>query len=50
MGCKRCHLWKLSTQTVFTDGPSTAALRTVGEQPGDADLNRIAARAGKMAP
>jgi len=34
-GCKRCHLWKPATQTVFGEGPVDAALMFVGEQPGD---------------
>lgn len=37
MGCRRCHLWKLGTQTVFGEGPSTAELMFVGEQPGDVE-------------
>ncbi|MFV1920649.1 UdgX family uracil-DNA binding protein [Sphingomonas sp. MJ1 (PH-R8)] len=35
MGCKRCHLWKPATQTVFGEGPVDARLMFVGEQPGD---------------
>lgn len=34
-GCRRCHLWKRGTQTVFGEGPVTARLMLVGEQPGD---------------
>jgi DNA polymerase len=34
-GCRRCDLWKRATQTVFGEGPSTARLMLVGEQPGD---------------
>jgi DNA polymerase len=34
-GCRRCHLWKRATQTVFGEGPSSARLMLVGEQPGD---------------
>ena len=34
-GCTRCHLHKLGTQTVFGEGPVTAAILFVGEQPGD---------------
>ncbi|MBV9843145.1 MAG: UdgX family uracil-DNA binding protein [Sphingomonadaceae bacterium] len=34
-GCKRCPLWKPATQTVFGEGPVTAPLMFVGEQPGD---------------
>ena len=33
--CKRCPLWKRGTQTVFGEGPATADLMLVGEQPGD---------------
>jgi DNA polymerase len=33
--CKRCPLWKHATQTVFGDGPPTARVIFVGEQPGD---------------
>jgi hypothetical protein len=34
-GCKGCELWKLGTQTVFGEGPESAPLVLVGEQPGD---------------
>ena len=33
--CKACNLWKHATQTVFGEGPSTAEIMLVGEQPGD---------------
>jgi DNA polymerase len=33
--CRRCDLWKRGTQTVFGEGPATAKLMLVGEQPGD---------------
>jgi uracil-DNA glycosylase family protein len=33
--CRACDLWKHATQTVFGEGPSTAAIMFVGEQPGD---------------
>ncbi len=33
--CTACHLFKHATQTVFGEGPKTAALMLVGEQPGD---------------
>jgi DNA polymerase len=33
--CRRCDLWKRATQTVFGDGPPSARLMFVGEQPGD---------------
>ena len=34
-GCRACELWQDTTQTVFGDGPSTARVVLVGEQPGD---------------
>ena len=34
-GCTACHLHELGTQTVFGDGPSSAEIVLVGEQPGD---------------
>jgi uracil-DNA glycosylase family protein len=34
-GCRRCHLWKRATQTVFGEGPTSARLMLIGEQPGD---------------
>lgn len=34
-GCTRCPLWEPATQTVFGEGPVTARLMLVGEQPGD---------------
>jgi DNA polymerase len=34
-GCKGCDLWRLGTQTVFGEGPDSAILMFVGEQPGD---------------
>jgi DNA polymerase len=33
--CQACDLWKLATQTVFGEGPPTAHIMLVGEQPGD---------------
>jgi DNA polymerase len=33
--CKACPLWKRATQTVFGEGPATAEIMLVGEQPGD---------------
>jgi uracil-DNA glycosylase family protein len=33
--CTRCPLYKNATQTVFGEGPSTAPVMFVGEQPGD---------------
>jgi uracil-DNA glycosylase len=35
--CRRCHLWKNATQTVFGEGPASAPVMFVGEQPGDAE-------------
>ena len=34
-GCKACELWQGTTQTVFGEGPETARVVFVGEQPGD---------------
>ena len=34
-GCKGCDLWRLGTQTVFGEGPESAGVMFVGEQPGD---------------
>lgn len=34
-GCRACDLWKKGTQTVFGEGPSSARILFVGEQPGD---------------
>src|ERR1700751_5021035 len=33
--CHACPLWKDATQTVFGEGPQTARIMLVGEQPGD---------------
>ena len=33
--CTACHLYKCATQTVFGEGPKTAPIMLVGEQPGD---------------
>lgn len=33
--CRGCELFKLGTQTVFGEGPNTARVIVVGEQPGD---------------
>jgi DNA polymerase len=33
--CRVCPLWKDATQTVFGEGPQTAQIMLVGEQPGD---------------
>ncbi len=34
-GCQRCDLWRHATQAVLGEGPFTARLMLVGEQPGD---------------
>ncbi|MCR6655700.1 MAG: UdgX family uracil-DNA binding protein [Opitutus sp.] len=34
-GCEACPLFRTGTQTVFGDGPPTAQIVFVGEQPGD---------------
>jgi uracil-DNA glycosylase family protein len=34
-GCQACDLYRDATQTVFGEGPATATLMLVGEQPGD---------------
>ena len=34
-GCQACELWRCGTQTVFGEGPRTARVMLVGEQPGD---------------
>jgi uracil-DNA glycosylase len=36
-GCKACDLYTRGTQTVFGEGPKTAEVMLVGEQPGDAE-------------
>jgi DNA polymerase len=33
--CRRCPLWAHATQTVFGEGPPSARIVVVGEQPGD---------------
>src|SRR5258705_202406 len=39
--CTRCPLYRNATQTVFGEGPGTAKIMLVGEQPGDQeDLQR----------
>jgi uracil-DNA glycosylase family protein len=35
--CTACHLYKRATQTVFGEGPKTASIMLVGEQPGDSE-------------
>src|SRR5213075_411705 len=34
-GCRGCPLYKNATQTVFGEGPKTASVLFIGEQPGD---------------
>jgi uracil-DNA glycosylase family protein len=34
-GCQGCHLWHIGTQAVFGEGPESALVMFVGEQPGD---------------
>jgi DNA polymerase len=34
-GCRRCPLYEYATQAVFGEGPQTAEVMFVGEQPGD---------------
>jgi DNA polymerase len=36
-GCRACPLWQTATQTVFGEGPATAELFFVAEQPGDVE-------------
>jgi uracil-DNA glycosylase family protein len=36
-GCTACHLYKVGTQTVFGEGPESARIMLVGEQPGDVE-------------
>jgi uracil-DNA glycosylase len=36
-GCTACHLHELGTRTVFGEGPRSAELMLVGEQPGDVE-------------
>src|SRR5947208_10893540 len=33
--CTACHLYKRATKTVFGEGPKSAPIMLVGEQPGD---------------
>src|SRR5918998_2413814 len=35
--CRGCRLWTIGTQTVFGEGPATARVLVVGEQPGDSE-------------
>ena len=36
-GCRACDLWARATQTVFGDGPGSARMLLVGEQPGNTE-------------
>jgi DNA polymerase len=36
-GCRACDLWARATQTVFGDGPASARVLIVGEQPGNSE-------------
>jgi DNA polymerase len=35
--CRACPLWRNATQTVFGEGPASARMLFVGEQPGDVE-------------
>ncbi len=35
--CRNCPLWQPATQTVFGEGPVTARIMLIGEQPGDTE-------------
>jgi uracil-DNA glycosylase family protein len=35
--CRGCRLWTIGTQTVFGEGPPSARVLIVGEQPGDSE-------------
>jgi probable DNA metabolism protein len=37
MACRACPLWAPATQTVFGEGPRTARIVFIGEQPGDVE-------------
>ena len=39
-GCRRCGVWRDATQVVFGEGPATARILMVGEQPGDVEDRR----------
>ena len=38
--CRRCDLWKFATQAVIGEGPVSASIMMVGEQPGDEEDRR----------
>jgi DNA polymerase len=49
--CRACELWKPATQTVFGEGPVSARVVFVGEQPGDQEDRKgepFVGPAGKM--
>ena len=49
--CRRCDLWKNATQAVPGEGPPSAAIMLVGEQPGDEEDRRghpFAGPAGRL--
>lgn len=39
-GCRGCGLYRQATQTVFGEGPRTASIMLIGEQPGDQEDRR----------
>jgi DNA polymerase len=50
-GCRACELWRPATQTVFGEGPESARIVLVGEQPGDQEDRKgepFVGPAGKM--
>ena len=50
-GCRACELWRPATQTVFGEGPVSARIVFVGEQPGDQEDRKgepFVGPAGKM--
>ena len=48
-GCRACELWEPATQTVFGEGPETARVVFVGEQPGDQGAVWVALFEGRTA-
>jgi hypothetical protein len=46
--CRRCPLWRNATQTVFGEGPASAAMMLVGEQPGSTRSSASRARASRL--
>jgi uracil-DNA glycosylase family protein len=50
-GCRACELWRPAGQTVFGEGPESARIVLVGEQPGDQEDRKgepFVGPAGKM--